>query len=217
MDAEQGDGGGAGAVKITANAISPGWIETPMTAHLQNMRTFAVEAAGADERMGEPWTLRTQRCFLPAKRAATIPARFCIPTAASRCSEAEAQAFDRGGGRHLAGSHQVDCASVGAGSDGDGVAHDSAEDSADPAADGARLRTGAADGRLLRVGRTNPETVLQSFAWNLGDGQVSMLPPTSLFHTYTNPGSYVVTVTVTTADGHSATSFAAVIVTQPAR
>ena len=65
------------------------------------------------------------------------------------------------------------------------------------------------------VSSIDPETVLQSFAWNLGDGQVSMLPPTSLFHTYTNPGSYVVTVTATTADGHSATSFAAVIVTQP--
>jgi PKD repeat protein len=65
------------------------------------------------------------------------------------------------------------------------------------------------------VSSLDPETVLQSFAWNLGDGQVSMLPPTSLFHTYTNPGSYVVTVTATTADGHSATSFAAVIVTQP--
>ncbi len=65
------------------------------------------------------------------------------------------------------------------------------------------------------VSSIDPETVLQSFAWNLGDGQVSMLPPTALFHTYTNPGSYVVTVTATTSDGHSATSFAAVIVTQP--
>jgi len=67
------------------------------------------------------------------------------------------------------------------------------------------------------VSSIDPETVLQSFAWNLGDGQVSMLPPTALFHTYTNPGSYVVTVTATTSDGHSATSFAAVIVTQPAQ
>ncbi len=65
------------------------------------------------------------------------------------------------------------------------------------------------------VSSIDPETVLQSFAWNLGDGQVSLLPPTALFHTYTNPGSYVVTVTATTSDGHSATSFAAVIVTQP--
>jgi PKD repeat protein len=62
----------------------------------------------------------------------------------------------------------------------------------------------------------DPETVLQSFIWNFGDGQVSALPPTVLFHTYTTPGSYVVTVTATTADGHSASSFAGVVVTQPA-
>ncbi|MGA7870137.1 MAG: PKD domain-containing protein [Candidatus Binatus sp.] len=65
------------------------------------------------------------------------------------------------------------------------------------------------------VSSTDPETVLQTFRWNFGDGQVSMLPPTALFHTYTNPGSYVVTVTATTADGHQASSFAGVIVTQP--
>ena len=58
---------------------------------------------------------------------------------------------------------------------------------------------------------------LQTFRWNFGDGQVSMLPPTALFHTYTTPGSYVVTVTATTADGHSASSFAGVVVTQPPR
>ena len=62
----------------------------------------------------------------------------------------------------------------------------------------------------------DPETVLQTFIWNFGDGQVSMLPPTAMFHTYTTPGSYVVTVTATTADGHSASSFAGVVVTQPA-
>ena len=61
----------------------------------------------------------------------------------------------------------------------------------------------------------DPETVLQTFTWNFGDGQVSMLPPTALFHTYTTPGSYVVTVTATTADGHSASSFAGVVVTRP--
>jgi len=61
----------------------------------------------------------------------------------------------------------------------------------------------------------NPETVLQSYIWNFGDGQVSMLPPTALFHTYTNPGSYVVNVTATTTDGHQASSFAGVTVTQP--
>jgi hypothetical protein len=61
----------------------------------------------------------------------------------------------------------------------------------------------------------DPQTVLESYVWNLGDGQVSMLPPTALFHTYTNPGSYVVNVTATTADGHSATTFAGITVTQP--
>jgi PKD repeat protein len=61
----------------------------------------------------------------------------------------------------------------------------------------------------------DPETVLQSFIWNFGDGQVSALPPTVLFHTYTTPGSYVVTVTASTADGHSASSFAGIVVTQP--
>ena len=61
----------------------------------------------------------------------------------------------------------------------------------------------------------DPETVLQSFIWNFGDGQVSTLPPTAMFHIYTKPGSYVVTVTATTADGHSASSLAGVVVTQP--
>ena len=66
------------------------------------------------------------------------------------------------------------------------------------------------------VSSSNPETVLQSFAWNFGDGQVSMLPPIALFHTYATPGSYVVTVTATTADGHQASSLAGVVVTPPA-
>ena len=56
---------------------------------------------------------------------------------------------------------------------------------------------------------------IASYIWNFGDGQVSMLPPTALFHTYTNPGSYVVNVTVTDTDGHQASSFAGVIVAQP--
>jgi PKD repeat protein len=57
----------------------------------------------------------------------------------------------------------------------------------------------------------------ETFRWNFGDGQVSTLPPTALFHTYTTPGSYVVTVTATTSDGHQASSFAGIIVTQPAQ
>jgi PKD repeat protein len=66
------------------------------------------------------------------------------------------------------------------------------------------------------VSSTDPAAApLTSYIWNFGDGQVSMLPPTALFHTYTNPGSYVVNVTATDTDGHQATSFAGVIVTQP--
>lgn len=65
---------------------------------------------------------------------------------------------------------------------------------------------------------TDPEgSPFQSFIWNFGDGQVSNLPPTSLFHTYTNPGSYVVTLTATTAEGHQATTFAGIVVTPPAQ
>jgi len=48
--------------------------------------------------------------------------------------------------------------------------------------------------------------------WNFGDGHLSNLPPTLAYNTYTNPGSYVATVTVTTADGHSATGFTGVVV-----
>jgi cytochrome c len=67
------------------------------------------------------------------------------------------------------------------------------------------------------VSSVNPDAApLASYIWNFGDGQVSMLPPTALFHTYTNPGSYVVNVTVTDSAGHQASSFAGVIVTQPA-
>jgi len=57
----------------------------------------------------------------------------------------------------------------------------------------------------------------QTFRWNFGDGKVSTLPPTALFHTYTKPGSYVVTLTATTSDGHQASSFAGVIVTPPSQ
>jgi len=57
----------------------------------------------------------------------------------------------------------------------------------------------------------------QTFRWNFGDGKVSTLPPTALFHTYIKPGSYVVTLTATTSDGHQASSFAGVIVTPPSQ
>lgn len=56
----------------------------------------------------------------------------------------------------------------------------------------------------------------EMFRWNFGDGQVSTMPPIALFHTYTNPGSYVVTLTATTSEGHQASTFAGIIVTPPA-
>jgi PKD repeat protein len=58
----------------------------------------------------------------------------------------------------------------------------------------------------------NPESGrFVSYRWNFGDGQASTLPPTSLFHTFTKPGSYVVTVTATTGDGLAASGFTGVI------
>ena len=51
-----------------------------------------------------------------------------------------------------------------------------------------------------------------SYRWDLGDGTVSTLAPTMLFHTYENAGSYVVTLSATTADGHTAVGFAGVVV-----
>ncbi len=51
-----------------------------------------------------------------------------------------------------------------------------------------------------------------SYRWNFGDGSVSNMPPQGIFHTYKQPGSYVVTVTAATADGYNASGFAGVIV-----
>lgn len=56
-----------------------------------------------------------------------------------------------------------------------------------------------------------------SYQWNFGDGHVSTVPPHVLFHTYKRPGSYVVTVTITTADGRVGTGMGAVIAAPPAR
>ena len=61
------------------------------------------------------------------------------------------------------------------------------------------------------------DTAIRSFHWNFGDGQVSTLPPTALFHTYTQPGSYVVTMVATTAGGRTVSAFGGVIVTAPTR
>ena len=49
-----------------------------------------------------------------------------------------------------------------------------------------------------------------SYVWNFGDGQVSMDPPLTFFHTYTVAGSYVATVTATTADGRTAIAYVGV-------
>jgi PKD repeat protein len=53
-----------------------------------------------------------------------------------------------------------------------------------------------------------------SYVWNFGDGQVSMDPPLTFFHTYQTPGSYVATVNATTADGRTATAYVGVTVRQ---
>ena len=51
-----------------------------------------------------------------------------------------------------------------------------------------------------------------AYKWNFGDGHSATTNPTLTFNNYAIPGSYVATVTVTTADGRSATGFAGVIV-----
>jgi PKD repeat protein len=58
----------------------------------------------------------------------------------------------------------------------------------------------------------DPTVQFESWRWNFGDGQVSTLPPLMLFHTYKNPGNYVVTLSATTSDGMIATAQAGVIV-----
>jgi len=51
-----------------------------------------------------------------------------------------------------------------------------------------------------------------SYVWNFGDGQVSMDPPLTFFHTYAVAGSYVATVNATTADGRTAIAYVGVTV-----
>ena len=51
-----------------------------------------------------------------------------------------------------------------------------------------------------------------SYVWNFGDGQVSMNPPLTFFHTYKTAGSYVATVNATTADGRTAVAYVGVTV-----
>jgi PKD repeat protein len=51
-----------------------------------------------------------------------------------------------------------------------------------------------------------------SYLWNFGDGQVSMDPPLTFFHTYAAAGTYVATVNATTSDGRTAIAYVGVTV-----
>jgi hypothetical protein len=70
----------------------------------------------------------------------------------------------------------------------------------------------------LRVGfiivANDPENIgFLTYQWNFGDGTVSSLPPVKFIpHTYKNPGNYVCSLTLKTADGRSKTIFAGVVV-----
>src|SRR5208337_5068387 len=100
-------------------------------------------------------TSPTPRCSSPAKRAATTPARFCIPTAASRCSESEYSGVAQNDGlrvsRCAADSRRIAYFRTCGWGYCNADAHDNAKDSADSAADAARLRARSADRRLLGV------------------------------------------------------------------
>lgn len=54
-----------------------------------------------------------------------------------------------------------------------------------------------------------------AYKWNFGDGHVATTPPLVTFNVYTTPGTYVASLTITTADGRSATGFASVTVKAP--
>jgi len=69
-------------------------------------------------------------------------------------------------------------------------------------------------GFLVSNGNPNSAPIV-SYRWTFGDGTVSTLPPTLFFHTYTKPGSYVIEVTGTTADGLNSTGTAGVVVRAP--
>ena len=63
------------------------------------------------------------------------------------------------------------------------------------------------------VSNANPNSApIVSYRWSFGDGTISTLPPTLFYHTYTKPGSYVIEVTGTTADGLVSTGEAGVTV-----
>jgi PKD domain len=60
---------------------------------------------------------------------------------------------------------------------------------------------------------TNQQIV--AFNWNFGDGHVATTNPIFTYNTYSNPGNFVATCTITTSDGRSATAFAGIIVKTP--
>jgi hypothetical protein len=63
------------------------------------------------------------------------------------------------------------------------------------------------------VNATDPSNApIVSFNWNFGDGHISTSPPLQAYNTYASAGNYVASVTVTTADGRSATGFTGVTV-----
>ncbi len=60
---------------------------------------------------------------------------------------------------------------------------------------------------------SNSEIVF--YKWNFGDGHVATTPPLITYNTFANPGLYVVSLTIVTADGRSATGFTSVSVDAP--
>jgi hypothetical protein len=58
-------------------------------------------------------------------------------------------------------------------------------------------------------------TEVVTYKWTFGNGQVATTPPLETFATYKDPGVYVASLTIVTADGRSATGFASVTVRAP--
>jgi hypothetical protein len=56
---------------------------------------------------------------------------------------------------------------------------------------------------------------IMSYKWNFGNGKVSTTPPQLTSVIYDRPGVYVTSLTISTADGRSATGFASVTVKAP--
>jgi cytochrome c len=60
------------------------------------------------------------------------------------------------------------------------------------------------------------QSEIVSYKWNFGDGHVATTPPLITYNTYTTAGTFLASLTITTADGRSATGFASVTVKAPA-